>query len=99
MNHENTFIPNIPQFCICTHNPIELCHDGYIYSLMGISELSKFIKYQSAFLSAIRNFKELADADKLNRKPEVIRIKTVPQQMTYKQLFRISICQQADIKN
>lgn len=63
-------------------------YDGYIYSLMGISELSKFTNYQSAFLSTIRNFKELTDADKLNRKPEVIRIKTVPQQMTLQAAFQ-----------
>ncbi len=57
-------------------------YDGNIYSLMGISELSKFNNYQTHFLSAIRNFKPLTDSEKINRKPEVIRIKTVPQQMT-----------------
>ncbi|MEY4930375.1 MAG: hypothetical protein RI909_1099 [Bacteroidota bacterium] len=57
-------------------------YDGNIYSLMGISELSKFTNYQSAFLSTIRNFKSLNDSEKINRKPEVIRIKTVPQSMT-----------------
>jgi predicted Zn-dependent protease len=57
-------------------------YEGNIYSLMGISELSKFATYQSAFLSTIRNFKSLTDSEKLNRKPEVIRIKTIPQQMT-----------------
>lgn len=63
-------------------------YQGNIYSLMGISELSKFTNYQSAFLSTIRNFKELTEADKLNRKPEVIRIKTVPQQMTLQSAFQ-----------
>jgi len=57
-------------------------YEGNIYSLMGISELSKFNNFQSSFLSTIRNFKQLTDSEKLNRKPEVIRIKTVPQQMT-----------------
>ncbi|HPW62123.1 MAG TPA: peptidase M48, partial [Cyclobacteriaceae bacterium] len=33
-------------------------------------------------------FKELTEADKLNRKPEVIRIKTVPQQMTLQSAFQ-----------
>lgn len=56
--------------------------EGNIYSILGISELSKFDGYQSAFLSTIRNFKELKEAEKLNRKPDVVRIKTVPQQMT-----------------
>ena len=63
-------------------------YEGNIYSLMGISELSKFNSYQSAFLSTIRNFKSLTDSEKLNRKPEVIRIKTVPQQMTVQAAFQ-----------
>lgn len=63
-------------------------YEGNIYSLMGISELSKFTSYQSVFLSTIRTFKELTEADKLNRKPEVIRIKTVPQQMTLQAAFQ-----------
>ncbi|OOG72990.1 M48 family metalloprotease [Algoriphagus sp. A40] len=56
--------------------------DGNIYSIMGISELSKFTNYQPVFLSTIRNFKELKEAEKLNRKPEVVRIQTIPQRMT-----------------
>lgn len=55
---------------------------GNTYSIMGISELSKFNNFQPSFLSTIRNFKELKEADKLNRKPDVVRIKTVPQNMT-----------------
>jgi len=53
-----------------------------------MSELSKFTRYQESFLSTIRDFKELKDSEKLNRKPEVIRIKTVPQQMTAKAAFQ-----------
>jgi len=56
--------------------------EGKIYSLMGITELSKFPAYQPAFLSTIQNFKELKDREKLNRKPDVVNIKTLPQQMT-----------------
>ena len=63
-------------------------YEGNIYSLMGISELSKFASYQSAFLSTIRNFKSLTDSEKLNKKPEVIRIKTMPQQMTAQAAFQ-----------
>lgn len=63
-------------------------YEGNIYSMMGISELSKFTNYQSSFLSTIRNFKELTDSEKINRKPEVIRIKTVPQQMTVQSAFQ-----------
>ncbi len=63
-------------------------YEGNIYSLMGISEISKFQNYQNTFLSTIQNFRELADAEKLNRKPEVIRIKTVPQQMSAQAAFQ-----------
>jgi predicted Zn-dependent protease len=58
--------------------------EGNIYSLMGISDLSKFVSYQPVFLNTMRNFKELKDSEKLNRKPDVIQIKTVPQSMTLK---------------
>lgn len=56
--------------------------EGNTYSIMGISELSKFQNYQSTFLSVVRNFKELKEADKLNRKPDVVRIKTLSNKMT-----------------
>ncbi len=56
--------------------------EGNIYSLMGVSELSKFGSYQPVFLSTIRDFQELRDSEKLNRKPDIIKIKTVSQQMT-----------------
>jgi len=63
-------------------------YEGNNYSLMGMSELSKFPTYQTAFLSTIRNFKKLSDSEKINRKPEVIRIKTIPQAMTAEAAFQ-----------
>jgi predicted Zn-dependent protease len=63
-------------------------YENRIYSIMGISELSKFTAYQPSFLFTIRNFKELKEAEKLNRKPDVVRIKTVPQQMTLQTAFQ-----------
>lgn len=63
-------------------------YEGNIFSLMGISEQSKFASHQPAFLSTIRNFKKLTDNDKLNRKPEVIRIKTVRQATTVQAAFQ-----------
>lgn len=56
--------------------------EGNIYSLMGVTNLDKFKSYQSSFLKIIRDFKELKDAEKLNRKPDVLRIKSVPRTMT-----------------
>lgn len=56
--------------------------DGNTYHFLGVSELSKFTLYQPVFLSTVRNFKELKDAEKLNRKPDLVRIQTVPSKMT-----------------
>jgi len=63
-------------------------YEGNVYSFMAISERSKFPVYQAAFLSTVKNFKPLTDTDKLNRKPDVIRIKTVPQSMTAQAAFQ-----------
>lgn len=63
-------------------------HDGNVYNLMGIAELSKFPDYQSAFLSTVRSFRRLTDAEKLNRAPDVVRIKTVPRAMTVQAAFQ-----------
>ena len=62
--------------------------DGKIYSLMGISELSKFATYEPALLFTVRNFKELKEVEKINRKPDLIRIKALPQQMTLQAAFQ-----------
>ena len=62
-------------------------HDGIVYNLMGITSLSRFPNYQSTFLSTIRDFRQLTDSEKLNRKPDVIRIKAVPQNMTAQAAF------------
>ncbi|MEJ7643927.1 MAG: M48 family metalloprotease [Chryseolinea sp.] len=62
--------------------------DGKMYSIMGISELSKFPNYQNTFAGIVKSFKELKEADKLNKKPDVVRIKTVPQAMTVEAALR-----------
>lgn len=56
--------------------------EGNIYSLMGITEISKFSDYTSSFHSTIDNFQELKESEKLNRKPDVVHIKTLPNHMT-----------------
>ncbi|SMD43344.1 Putative Zn-dependent protease [Aquiflexum balticum DSM 16537] len=59
-------------------------YGGNIYNTMGIAELSKFPTYQPTFHSTMRAFQELKDSDKLNRKPDVIKIKSVPRNMNLK---------------
>jgi len=53
-----------------------------IYNLMGVAELSNFSNYQNIFLTSMRGFRELKEQEKLNRTADVVRIKTVPQNMT-----------------
>lgn len=59
-----------------------------IYQIMGISEASNFDNYHPAFLSTMRNFRELKDAEKLNRKPEQVQIKTLSKTMTLAQALK-----------
>ncbi|MEB2785764.1 M48 family metalloprotease [Algoriphagus persicinus] len=62
--------------------------EGNIYSLMGITDLAKFDSYQSVFQNTMRDFRELRDSEKLNRKPDVIKIKTLPNQMSLEAAFK-----------
>lgn len=54
-------------------------YGGNTYHILGVTALANFPQYQPVFLSTARNFKELKDADKLNRKPDVVRLYSVPQ--------------------
>jgi predicted Zn-dependent protease len=61
---------------------------GNIYNIMGIGEISKFPTYRSLMETTMRSFAELKDTEKLNRKPDVIRIKTIPRAMTLEAALR-----------
>ncbi|OKL41567.1 M48 family metalloprotease [Pontibacter flavimaris] len=58
------------------------------YSLMGITTADNFDNYFQTFSSTMQSFAELKEADKLNRKPERIRIVTVPQTATLSQILQ-----------
>ncbi|WP_114750050.1 M48 family metalloprotease [Pleomorphovibrio marinus] len=60
----------------------------YFYRIMGISKSSNFENYHPRFLNTMQNFKELKDTDKLNRKPERVRIKTLSKNMTLQQALK-----------
>ncbi|MFN3998576.1 M48 family metalloprotease [Algoriphagus sp.] len=55
---------------------------GNTYHILGVTTLANFPQYQPVFLFTARNFKELKDAEKLGRKPDVVRLHTVPQRMS-----------------
>jgi predicted Zn-dependent protease len=62
--------------------------EGNIYSLMGVTDAANFNSYQSIFSKTIRDFQELRDSEKLNRKPDIIKVKTLPNSMSLEAAFR-----------
>jgi predicted Zn-dependent protease len=63
-------------------------HGGNIYSLMGVSPEATFNNYFQLFTNSGQSFKPLTDSEKLNRKPERIKIVTVSQGTTLSQALR-----------
>jgi predicted Zn-dependent protease len=63
-------------------------YGGNIYSLMGITTGNEFNNYMPQFSSSMQSFRELKDAEKINRKPERIQIKTVQKNTTLAQVLR-----------
>lgn len=58
------------------------------YQLMGLAESANFATYESAFLSTMKNFRELKEADKLNRQPERLDIQTLSRNTTLQQALK-----------
>ncbi len=63
-------------------------YGGNIYNIMGVTTAPNFNAYFPAFTGTMQNFKALSDPDKLNRQPERVRVKTVPQSATLAQVLR-----------
>jgi predicted Zn-dependent protease len=63
-------------------------HDGRIYALLGATSVNDFRTYSMLFQNSIGSFAALNEPSKLNRQPERIRIKQVPQSGTLDQAFR-----------
>ncbi len=62
-------------------------HGGNFYNLMGITHSGSFEGFEPTFLGSMDGFKELKDAEKLNRKPERIRLKTVSSEGSLQQVL------------
>src|SRR5690606_458473 len=62
-------------------------HGGFYYNLMGITHTESFDAFESVFLASMNSFRELKDTEKLNRKPERIRLKTVASDGTLQQVL------------
>jgi predicted Zn-dependent protease len=54
-------------------------HGKNIYAMIGVSSLSQFNNYAPTLKASMERFSALDDAEKINRQPERIRVKTVQQ--------------------
>lgn len=54
-------------------------HGKNIYAMIGVSALSQFNNYAPTLKASMERFSVLDDAEKINRQPERIRVKTVQQ--------------------
>lgn len=52
-------------------------HGEHIYAMIGVSVLEAFNAYVSTFKGSMTRFNVLTDAEKINKKPERVRVKTV----------------------
>jgi predicted Zn-dependent protease len=52
-------------------------YNGVIFAMHGMALPADFNNYAPTFESSMQGFKSLSDPDKLNRKPERVRVKTV----------------------
>ena len=55
---------------------------GNIYAMIGASAQQNFNNYGQTFQNTMRSFAELTDQEKINRQPELVRIKTIDQSTT-----------------
>jgi predicted Zn-dependent protease len=63
-------------------------YGGNIYAMIGASSIADFNSYYQLFQNTMGGFNVLTDPDKLNRQPERVRIKEVPQSGTLQQAFQ-----------
>jgi len=57
-------------------------YGGNIYNLIGASAQANFNNYMQLFQSTIGTFQQLTDQSKINKQPERVRVKNVPQSGT-----------------
>lgn len=63
-------------------------YGGNVYVFHGLSAPATMSAYEPLMISSMEGFRRLTDRSKLSVKPERIRIKTVPRQMTLQQAFQ-----------
>jgi predicted Zn-dependent protease len=60
-------------------------YGGNIYNFIGASTQADFNAYMQLFQSTMGTFRELTDPSRINKQPERVRVKTVPQNSTLAQ--------------
>jgi predicted Zn-dependent protease len=63
-------------------------YNGSIYHMLGVSAVSNFNNYNRFFTNTMQSFRVLTDANKLNKKPERVRIKTVVANSSFEEVMR-----------
>ncbi len=64
-------------------------YGDYFYHMIGVSNSNNFNTYAAYFTNSMQSFKMLTNAEKLNKKPERVHIKTVSQNGSLEQTLRI----------
>ncbi len=62
--------------------------DKYIYVFMGVANTSDFDQYQNQLAESMTSFKNLTDPARINVKPDRIRVKKLPRDMTLAQALK-----------
>jgi predicted Zn-dependent protease len=63
-------------------------HGSNIYAMIGVASKAEFASYVQTFKLSMNNFRELNDNNKINKKPERIRIKKIQQNTTLSQALK-----------
>lgn len=63
-------------------------YQNQVYVITGIASAANFNNYKSTFINTMTGFKPLSQPDKLNKKAERIRIKTVSQNVSLQQALK-----------
>ena len=64
---------------------------------MGVTTATNFNSFANVFTNSMQSFKQLTDADKLNRQPARIRIKSVAQSGTLSQALAANKARSTDL--
>lgn len=74
-------------------------YDETVYAFHGVATPNAFNSYYQTFENTVNRFARLTDRSKMNRKPDRIRVKSVPRDMTLSKALRLFGVPQKDLSN